>query len=108
MGENLVTLLSIQLAGARFSDDDGGKKLNCIFCIFCIFDPAQKMAPSRQLKLELGSEALLRPGLPDGLIKTKHPNLGIFGGPWNGKCWYRLRPVGKMIMTIGIIHGRLV
>jgi hypothetical protein len=21
-------------------------------------------------------------------LHTKNPNLGIFGGPWNGKCWY--------------------
>jgi hypothetical protein len=45
------------------------------------------MAPSRQLKLELGSEALLRPGLPDGLIKTKYTNLGIF---WRALEWKML------------------
>jgi hypothetical protein len=32
----------------------------------------------------------LRPGLPD--FQTKNTNFGIFGVPWNGKCWYILWP----------------
>jgi hypothetical protein len=38
-----------------------------------------------------------RPGLPDGFILTpKIPIWVYFGGYWNGKYWYILRPFGTI------------
>jgi hypothetical protein len=35
------------------------------------------------------------------ILRPKIPNWVYFGVPWNGKCWYILRP-------FGIIYDRLV
>jgi hypothetical protein len=37
-------------------------------------------------------------------FQTKNPNLGIFGGPWNGKCWYILWQLG--ILDSHLVHLR--
>jgi hypothetical protein len=34
-------------------------------------------------------------------FQTKNPNLGKFGGTWNGKCWY-------IFWSFGIFYGQLV
>jgi hypothetical protein len=36
---------------------------------------------------------IFRAGLPDGLFSNQKIPIWVnFGGPWNGKCWYILRP----------------
>jgi hypothetical protein len=45
----------------------------------------------------------MKPGLPDGIFfKPKIPIWQSFGGPWNGKGWYILRPVG--IYYVHLVH----
>jgi hypothetical protein len=40
---------------------------------------------------------------------TENPNLGIFGGPWNRKCWYiYFIAIPYILWPIGIIWGSLV